>query len=203
MIRCKSCRIQYLQLNFQSKEEQRRARNRARRRKPAQAKYDAGDVLQAGREWDSPIAMKADSIRKHGARTEARFFQQFGQTYLHGFSPRPARRRALPGGHVDSAQVSAETSTGAYGIVCNAAARTLSCYIDYYQVKTSVAGDFKWDTRPFTSRRPLQSIQGRIDEVRLTRRPGTAQMLRARRDPSHGKLHGIETILRAKVDTST
>jgi hypothetical protein len=155
-------------------------------------------------EWDAPIAMKA-RLNESGTELglEARFFQQFGQTYLHAFFTAPgAQTEHFRGGHYGtSAQVRAENLDWRHmAVVCDAEAKTLACYIDYYQVKTiPLTGVVKWDAAPFyIGGGPLKAgFKGRIDEVRLTRAAlQPTQMLRARRDPlANVSFASVETLL--------
>jgi len=154
--------------------------------------------------WDTPIAMKArldDTAAEWGL--EARFFQQFGQTYLHAFFTAPgAQTEHFRGGHYGtSAQVHAANLDWRHmAIVCDGEAKTLTCTIDYYQTKTvPLPGELKWDAAPFyIGGGPTRSgFKGRIDEVRLTRaalKPW--QMLRARSDPlANVSFASVETVL--------
>ena len=84
--------------------------------------------------------------------------------------------------------------------VYDATAKTLSCYVDYYQSKTiALPGEMKWDAGSlFIGGGPGKStFGGQIDEVRLTKaalRP--SQFLRARRDPLTGvSFESAETLL--------
>jgi len=154
--------------------------------------------------WNTPIAMKArldDTATEFGL--EARFFQEFGQTYLHAFfTPPGGPTEHFRGGHYGS---SAQIHPGNLGwrhmaIVCDIAAKTLTCFIDYYQAKTiPLPGEVKWDGAPFyIGGGPKESgFKGRIDEVRLTRAAlKPTQMLRARREPVAGvSFTSVETVL--------
>jgi len=155
-------------------------------------------------EWVSPLAMKArviDAAAEWGI--EARFFQQHRQTYLHAFFTAPGgKTEHFRGGHYGtSAQISKDSLNWRHmAFVHDAAAKTLTCYIDYYQVKTIAApGEMKWDSAPFYigGGPKVSTFAGKIDEVRLTRgalRPG--QFLRARADPIEGvSFESVETVL--------
>ncbi len=154
--------------------------------------------------WDTPIAMKArldDQATEFGL--EARFFQEFGQTYLHAFfTPPGGPTEHFRGGHYgSSAQIQPENLGWRHmAIVCDVAAKTLTCYIDYYLVKTiPLPGAMTWDAAPFYIGGGPQAsgFKGRIDEVRLTRAAlQPAQMLRARQEPVAGvSFASVETVL--------
>ncbi len=142
-------------------------------------------------EWAGPLAMKAradDTAAEWGL--EATYFAQHRQTYLHAFFTAPGgKTEHFRGGHYGtSAQVFKDNLGWRHlAFVHDAAAKTLSCYIDYYQAKTIAApGEMRWDAAPFFIGGGVQgaAFAGKIDEVRLTRgalRP--AQFLRARAEP--------------------
>jgi len=155
-------------------------------------------------EWSGPLAMKSrlnDAAAEWGL--EALYFDQQNQTYLHGFFTPPGGATVhFRGGHFGtSAQVRNGTAEWRHiAFVYDASAKTASCYIDYYQVKTiPIPGEMKWDSSPFYigGGREHSSFGGKIDEVRLTKgalRP--SQFLRARRDPLAGvSFDGAETLL--------
>lgn len=155
-------------------------------------------------EWNGPLAMKSrlnDAAAEWGL--EALYFDQQNQTYLHGFFTPPGGATVhFRGGHSGtSAQVRNESSDWRHiAFVYDATAKTASCYIDYYQVKTvPVLGEMKWDAGSFYigGGREHSTFGGKIDEVRLTKgalRP--SQFLRARRDPLAGvSFDGAETWL--------
>ncbi len=127
-------------------------------------------------EWDGPLAMKAranDAAAEWGL--EARYFEQQHQTYLHAFfTPPGGQTEHFRGGHYGtSAQVrGAGTEWRHMAFVYDAAAKTVACYIDYYQVKTlPISGEMKWDAGAlYIGGGPLHSsFGGLIDEVRLTK----------------------------------
>jgi hypothetical protein len=155
-------------------------------------------------EWEAPLAMKSrqnDSAAEWGL--EARYFEQFRQTYLHAFfTPPGGQTEHFRGGHLgSSAQIQRENPNWRHmALVCDPAAKTLACYIDYYQVKTiPMPGEMTWDAGPlYLGGGPRQAgFGGLIDEVRLTKgalRP--AQFLRARREPLAGvSFESVETVL--------
>jgi hypothetical protein len=155
-------------------------------------------------EWNTPLAMKGrlnDTASEWGL--EARYFEQHRQTYLHAFFTGPGKETEhFRGGHYGtSAQVQPDNLGWRHmAIVCDAAAKTLTCYIDYYQAKTiPLPGEMLWDAAPFyIGGGPTQSeFKGKIDEVRLTRaalRP--EQLLRARHAPLAGvSFASVETVL--------
>lgn len=155
-------------------------------------------------EWNGPLVMKSrlnDAAAEWGI--EALYFDQQNQTYLHGFFTPPGGATAhFRGGHAGtSAQVRNESPDWRHvAFVYDATAKTLSCYIDYYQVKTvPIPGEMKWDAGSLYigGGRERSSFGGKIDEVRLTKgalRP--SQFLRARREPLAGvSFDGVETLL--------
>lgn len=155
-------------------------------------------------EWNGPLAMKSrlnDGAAEWGL--ESRHFEQQNQTYLHGFfTPSGEGAVHFRGGHYGSSvQVRNEDSDWRHvAFVYDAEAKTATCYVDYYQVKTMpVPGELKWDTGSiFIGGGPGRSaFGGLIDEVRLTKgalRP--AQFLRARKEPLAGtSFEGVETLL--------
>lgn len=155
-------------------------------------------------EWSGPLAMKSrmtDAAAEWGI--EALSSDRQNQTYLQGFFTSPgAATLHFRGGHFGtSAQVRNASSEWRHvAFVYDATARTASCYIDYYQVKTiPIPGEMKWDTGPFYigGGRDHSNFGGKIDEVRLTKgalRP--SQFLRARRDPLAGvSFDSLETLL--------
>jgi hypothetical protein len=155
-------------------------------------------------EWNTPIAMKARLDEKSCEMgLEALHFEQHRQTYLHAFFTGPgATTEHFRGGHYGgSAQVNASLLGWRHmAIVCDATAKTLTCYIDYYQVKTiPFSGELVWDNGAFyIGGGPKGStFKGRIDEVRLTRAAlAPTQMLRARHAPLAGvSFASTETVL--------
>ena len=155
-------------------------------------------------EWDAPIAMKAranESASEWGL--EATTFEAQRQTYVQAFfTPPEAHTQHFRGGHYGtSAQIQRESLEWRHqAIVFDAAAKTLTCYIDYYQTKTiPLPGEMKWDDAPFyIGGGPLKSgFAGKIDEVRLTRGAlQPTQFLRARRDSIAGvSFSSVETVL--------
>ncbi len=160
--------------------------------------------LKPDGEWDTPVAMKARLDEKACEMgLEARRFEQHRQTYLHAFFTAPgASTEHFRGGHYgSSAQVNASLLDWRHmAIVCDATAKTLTCYIDYYQVKTiPLSGEMNWDDGAFyIGGGPKSSaFKGRIDEVRLTRAAlAPTQMLRARHAPLAGvSFASTETVL--------
>jgi len=155
-------------------------------------------------EWAGPLAMKArvnDGAAEWGL--EARSLEDLKQTYLDAFfTPAGGATEHVSSGHYGSnAQLRKESTDWRHmAFVYDAAAKTLSCYIDYYLAKTvALPGEMKWDAGslyigggPGTS-----GFAGNIDEVRLTKgalRP--SQFLRARRDPIAGvSFESVETLL--------
>jgi hypothetical protein len=134
---------------------------------------------------------------------EAGFFAAHKQTYAQAFFTPPAGQTLhFRGGHFGtSAQIQSESLQWRHqAMVFDAAAKTLTCYIDYYQAKTiPLSGEMKWDDGSlYIGGGPAKSaFAGKIDEVRLTRaalRP--AQFLRARRDSLSGvSFESVETVL--------
>ncbi|MEI9895616.1 MAG: glycosyl hydrolase family 28-related protein [Chthoniobacter sp.] len=118
------------------------------------------------------------------------------------FTPAGGQTEHFRGGQYGtSAQVRNENTDWRHmAFVYDAVAKTLSCYIDYYQVKTvPLPGEMKWDAGSlYIGGGPSgSSFGGNIDEVRLTKgalRP--SQFLRARHDPLAGvSLESVETVL--------
>ncbi len=155
-------------------------------------------------EWDGPLTMKARATEAAAEwGLEARFFQQHDQTYLHAFFTTPSgQTEHFRSGHYGtSAQVSKDSLGWRHlAFVHDATAKTLTCYIDYYQAKSIPApGEMIWDAAPFyIGGGPKGStFAGKIDEVRLTRgalRP--TQFLRARAEPIEGvSFESVETVL--------
>ena len=127
-------------------------------------------------EWAGPLAMKAradDTAAEWGL--EARYFAQHRQTYLHAFFTAPGgQTEHFRGGHYGtSAQIFKDNLAWRHmAFVHDAAAKTLTCYIDCYQVKAIAApGEMKWDAAPFCigGGAKKSAFAGKIDEVRLTR----------------------------------
>jgi len=155
-------------------------------------------------EWNGPLVMKSratDAAAEWGL--EARYFEQQRQTYLHAFfTPPGGQTEHFRGGHFgSSAQIRGDNPAWRHmAFVFDATAKTLACYIDYYQSKVvPLPGEMKWDAGGFCiGGGPVWSqYTGRIDEVRLTKgalRP--SQFLRARRDPVAGlSFESVETLL--------
>jgi hypothetical protein len=155
-------------------------------------------------EWSGPLAMKSrlnDGAAEWGL--EALYFEKLNQTYVHAFFTAPGGQTEhfRPGHFGTSAQIRSENMDWRHAaFVYDATAKTLSCYIDYYQVKTiALPGEMKWDAGAlYIGGGPTRSsFGGKIDEVRLTKgalRP--SQFLRVRRDPAAGlSFEGAETIL--------
>ncbi len=155
-------------------------------------------------EWEGPLAMKARVI---GAAAEwgleARYFAQHRQTYLHAFFTAPGGKTEhfRPGHYGTSAQIFKDNLDWRHmAFVHDTAAKTLTCYIDYYQVKTIAApAEMRWDSAPlYIGGGPKGSIfAGKIDEARLTRgalKP--TQFLRARAEPIEAvSFESEETVL--------
>ena len=105
-------------------------------------------------EWEGPLAMKVradDKAAEWGL--EATYFAQHHQTYLHAFFTVPGgKTEHFRGGHYGtSAQIFKDNLGWRHmAFVHDAGAKTLTCYIDYYQAKTIAApGEMKWDAAPF------------------------------------------------------
>jgi hypothetical protein len=155
-------------------------------------------------EWNGPLAMKSrlnDAAAEWGL--ESRHFEQQNQTYLHAFFTPPGEGTVhfRGGQYGSSVQVRNESSDWRHvAFVYDAEAKTATCYVDYYQVKSiPVPGELKWDMGSiFIGGGPAHStFAGKIDEVRLTKgalRP--SQFLRARKEPIVGvSFEGVETLL--------
>lgn len=155
-------------------------------------------------EWNGPLAIKSrlnDGAAEWGL--ESRYFEQQKQTYLHGFFTPPGEGTVhfRGGQYGSSVQVRNESSDWRHmAFVYDAEAKTATCYVDYYQVKTMpVPGELKWDMGAiFLGGGPGRAtFGGKIDEVRLTKGPlRPSQFLRARKEPVAGaSFESVETLL--------
>jgi hypothetical protein len=145
-------------------------------------------------EWKGPVAMKArldDKGSEWGL--EARSGERPDQAYVNGFFTMPGVKTEhfRSGRYGSSAQVHNQGNAWRHlAIVYEAASKTLTTYVDYYQAKAmALPGELKWDAGSlFIGGGTIPStFGGQIDEVRLTKgalRP--SQFLRARRDPVAG-----------------
>ncbi|MDR3401862.1 MAG: glycosyl hydrolase family 28-related protein [Chthoniobacter sp.] len=160
--------------------------------------------FKSSAEWSGPLAMKArlnDGAAEWGL--EARAFEDQKQAFLQGFfTPVGGQTEHFGGGQSGvNAQVRKwNTEWRHMAFVYDAAAKTLSCYLDYCLAKTvALSGEMKWDAGSlYIGGGPGHSgFGGNIDEVRLIKgalRP--SQFLRARHDPIAGvSFESLETLL--------
>ena len=86
-----------------------------------------------------------------GPRSE--YFRDSSADLPAGLFPSPGgQTEHFRGGHYGtSAQIHRETLDWRHmAMVCDVTAKTLTCYIDYYQAKTiPLPGEMKWDAGPF------------------------------------------------------